>query len=49
MLTSVRSNQTSDLTQALVVLQLKLRSANSKKMIAAILQLELCRFYHELF
>ena len=40
MLTSVWSNQTRDVTQALVVFLLKLRSGNSKKMIAAILQLE---------
>ena len=40
MLTSVRNNQTRNVTQALVVFLLKLRSGNSNKMIAAISQLE---------
>ena len=40
MLPSVRKNQTRDVTQALVVFLLKLRSGNSNKIIAAILQLE---------
>ena len=39
MLTSVRNNQTRNVTEALVVL-LKLRSGNSNKMIPAIFQLE---------
>ena len=40
MLTSVRNSQTRDVTEALVVFLLKLRSGNSNKMVAAILQLE---------
>ena len=40
MLTSVRNNQTRNVTQALVVFLLKLRSGNSNKMIAEILELE---------
>ena len=40
MLTSMRNNQIHDVTQALVVFLLKLRSRNSNKMLAAILQLE---------
>lgn len=40
MLTSMRNNQNRTVTQALIVFMMKLRTGNSNKMIAAILQLK---------